>query len=60
VAGGGFDDSAVVLDGGVDEDCVGVLSGEHVLEVGVEEGGGHVVLGGVLLGQGGVGFDYGD
>ncbi len=60
VAGRGFDDAAVILNGGVDEYGVGVLGGEHVLEVGVEEGLLQVVLGGVLLREGGVGFDDGD
>ena len=59
VAGCGFDDAAVVLNGGVDEDGVGVLGGEHVLEVGVEEGERQVVLRGVLLRESGVRFDDG-
>ena len=59
MVGGGFDNAAVVLDGGVDEDGVWVLRGEHVLEVGIEERGCEVVLSGVLLGEGSVGFDDG-
>ena len=60
VFGGGFDDAAVVLDGGVDEDRVGVLCGEHVLKVRIEEGLWQVISGGILLGEGDVGFDDGD
>ena len=59
VFGGGLDDAAVILDGGVDEDCVGVLGGEHVLEVRVEEGLWQVILGSVLLGKSSVGFNDG-
>ena len=58
MAGCGLDDSAVVLDGGVDEDGIGVLGGEHVLEVGIEEGLREVVMRCVLLGESSVGFDY--
>ena len=36
-----------------------MLGGEHVLEVRVEEGLCQVILRGVLLGEGGVGFDDG-
>ena len=57
--GGCFDDAAVILDGGVNEDSVGVLGDEHVLEICVEERLWQVILGSVLLGKGSVGFNDG-
>lgn len=57
---GGFDDFAMVLDGGVDEDGVGVLGVEHAVGIGVEQLGIEVVFGGVAPGEGGIGLDDGD
>ena len=58
--GGYLDDAAVVLDGGVDEDGVGVELCEHLLGIGEEEGGSEVEALGILVGEGGVGLDDGD
>jgi hypothetical protein len=59
VSGGDLDDAAVVLDSGVDEHPVGMLGGEHMLEIRVEEGLRQMILGGVLLGKSSVGLDNG-
>ena len=60
VAGGEFNDAAVIADRGVDENGVGVLVGEHLFGVGREELGIEVISAGVAAGEGGVGLDDGD
>src|SRR5580658_7963295 len=54
--GGGFNDFAVVLNAGVDEDGIGVKLVERLVEIGEKELLVEVELCGVLCGEGGVGL----
>ncbi len=56
MARGGFDDAAVIPNGGVDQNGVRLLRCERGFEIGGEEGRIEMVLRGVLLRECGVGF----
>ncbi len=60
VAGCGLNHFAMIGDGGVDQDGVGMLLDEHLFEVGVEKLGVEMEFSGVVFGEQVLGLDDGD